>query len=218
MYGKFIVIEGLDASGKSTQFELLKSHLTGAVFVSFPDYDLSSGRNVTEYLRGDYLETDRRVNAYSAALRYALNRYDSGKTADSWLSGFCDGKSVVAARYVTSNAIYQAAKLAQADRRVFLDWLYDLEYVKLALPKPDKVIYLDMPVAVSQRLLSRRYGENDKRDLHERDVSYLYECENVAKQLAREEQWRVIPCMEGENLRSREDMLRLILEVINSVN
>jgi dTMP kinase len=212
MYGKFIVIEGLDASGKSTQFELLKSRLNGWVFVSFPDYSLSSGRNVTEYLRGDYLENDRQVNAYSAALRYALNRYDSGKTADSWLSGFRGGKSVVAARYVTSNAIYQAAKLPESDRRAFLDWLYDLEYVKLSLPKPDKVIYLDMPVATSQRLLSGRYGGDDKRDLHERDVSYLYQCECTAKQLAREENWTVIPCTEGENLRSREDMQKLILE------
>jgi dTMP kinase len=214
MYGKIIVIEGLDASGKTTQFELLKTHLPDAEFVSFPDYALSSGKNVTEYLRGDYLEIDRQVNAYSAALRYALNRYDSAKTADGWLSCYHEGKIVIAARYVTSNAIYQAAKLPESDRRGFLDWLYDLEYRKLNLPRPDKVIYLDMPIAVSQRLLNQRYGEDDKRDLHERDVSYLSACESVAKQLAKDENWTVIPCVEGKNLRSREDMLKVIKENI----
>lgn len=76
-------------------------------------------------------------------------------------------------RYTTSNAIYQMTKLPRDQWDSFLAWLKDYEYKRLGLPEPDLVLFLDMPIEISQKLLSARYnGDESKKDIHESSAAF----------------------------------------------
>lgn len=215
--GKLIVIEGLDGSGKSTQLELLHKRLINngidCKSVSFPDYDNPSSTLVKMYLKGDFGNKPNDVNAYAASVFYTVDRYASYKAA--WGEYYNGGGTVIAGRYTTSNAVHQASKLPQSQWEDFLSWLYDFEYGKIGIPKPDKVIFLDMPIEVSQKLLSKRYaGDETKKDIHESDTEYLDRCRKAAVYTAEYSGWEIIPCAESGEPRSVEDISN---DVLNSV-
>ena len=195
--GKLIVIEGLDGCGKSTQLELLPQNLLKngieSRSVSFPDYDSNSSALVKMYLGGEFGKKPGDVNAYAASLFYAVDRFASYKT--NWGEYYNQNGVIVSGRYTTSNAVHQTSKMDESEWKGFLDWLYDLEYNKVAIPKPDKVIFLDMPIEVSQKLLSGRYnGDEGKKDIHESDTEYLNKCRKAAMFTAEYSGWTIIPC------------------------
>lgn len=199
--GKLMVIDGLDGCGKSTQLSLLDEYLctrgTAYKQISFPDYDQPSSALVKMYLGGELGGSAAAVNAYAASSFYAVDRYAS--YTRFWREDYENGTPIVAARYVTSNAIHQMTKLPQEEWDAFLEWLEDYEYTKLSLPKPDAVVFLDMPIEVSQRLMEQRYdGDNEKKDIHERDLSYLYRCREAALYAAEKKGWQVLACSDGE--------------------
>lgn len=205
--GKLIVIEGLDGSGKSTQLELLPKSLSELGIecrtVSFPNYDSDSSALVKMYLSGEFGSKPEDVNAYAASTFYAVDRFASYKT--NWGKFYENGGTVIAGRYTTSNAVHQASKLDPQIWEEFLSWLYEFEYEKIGIPKPDMVIFLDMPTAVSQKLLSKRYsGDNDKKDIHERDVDYLEHCRKAALFTAEFSGWQIVPCAENGEPRTIE--------------
>lgn len=199
--GKLIVIDGLDGSGKSTQLERLKAHLTesGATYrqISFPDYDEPSSALVKMYLAGEFGSSADSVNAYAASSFYAVDRYASFKKF--WEKDYINNTPIIAARYATSNAIHQMAKLPKCEWDSYLSWLEYYEYTLLGLPKPDKVIFLDMPLHIAQKLMSGRYmGDETKKDIHERDLQYLQQCRESALYAAKKCGWEVICCGEGD--------------------
>ena len=215
--GKLIVIEGLDGSGKSTQLDLLyenlKSQNIDCKTVSFPDYESPSSTLVKMYLQGDFGKNPNDVNAFAASVFYAADRYASFKSA--WGNYYNNGGTVIAGRYTTSNAVHQASKLPESEWEGFLSWLYDFEYNKIAIPKPDKVIFLDMPVEVSQKLLTKRYeGDNSKKDIHESDTEYLDRCRKAAVFTARFSGWETISCAKNGNARSIEDIASDVLQSV----
>ena len=176
MKGKLIVIEGLDGSGKATQTSLLYKYLkeknSKTITVSFPDYNQPSSTLVKMYLNSEFGKDPDIVNAYAAASFYSIDRYAS--FLKFWKEKYENGFTIIADRYTTSNAIYQMSKLHSEHWDEYLNWLYDYEYNKLLLPKPDLVIYLDMPIEVSQELMSIRYeGNEEKKDIHESNISFL---------------------------------------------
>ncbi|NLB28887.1 MAG: deoxynucleoside kinase [Clostridiales bacterium] len=182
--GKLVVIEGIDGSGKSTQFQLLKKRLErdGAEHetVSFPRYGDESSALIKMYLGGQFGTLPGDVNAYAASTFFAVDRFASYKK-DLWGSFYDGGGLVIADRYTTSNAVHQGAKLPANERAEFFRWLYDFEFRLLGLPKPDAVIYLDINAeAAVERLGSR----NGTKDIHERDLEYLYRCAVCLKQAA----------------------------------
>ena len=210
-----IVIDGLDGCGKSTQFEMLKEKFTYAHFITFPYYNTDSGRIVSDYLSGKFPENVPSVSAFSASAIYAVDRYTSFKT--HWQKLYESGSPVISARYTTSNAIYQMTKLQKSEWDSYLDWLYDFEYRKLGLPRPDKTVFLDMPVEISQKLLSARYdGDESKKDIHEQNVEFLKACREAALYVANRDGWIIIPCSDGENPRTIEainaDLCKIIQE------
>lgn len=213
--GKLIVIEGLDGSGKSTQLELLPQNLLKqgieSKTVSFPDYDSDSSALVKMYLGGRFGTKPDDVNAYAASLFYAVDRFASYKT--NWGEYYNQNGVIVSGRYTTSNAVHQTSKMPESDWQGFLDWLYDLEYNKVGIPKPDKVIFLDMPIEVSQKLLSGRYkGDEAKKDIHESDTAYLDKCRKAAMFTAKYSGWTIIPCAKDGEPRSIEDIANDVLE------
>ena len=218
--GRLIVLEGLDGSGKSTQLSLLPDGLKlngiECKTVSFPDYQSSSSALVKMYLNGDFGKKPDDVNAYAASAFYTVDRFASYKSY--WGDYYNNGGTIVAGRYTTSNAVHQTSKLPENEWTGFLDWLYDFEYNKISIPKPDKVIFLDMPVEVSQKLLSKRYcGDNAKKDIHESDVSYLSKCRKAALVTAEYSGWDIVPCAENGEARSIEDIASDVLKIALSV-
>ena len=215
--GKLIVIEGLDGSGKSTQLELLNENLIKKGIdtrsVSFPNYDSPSSTLVKMYLGGDFGKNPNDVNAFAASVFYTVDRYASFKT--DWGEYYNNGGTIISGRYTTSNAVHQASKLPVTQWEAFLSWLYDFEYNKIGIPKPDKVIFLDMPIEVSQKLLSKRYnGDENKKDIHESDTEYLNKCRKAALFTAKYSNWEIIPCAKNGEARSIEDIAN---DVLNSV-
>lgn len=215
--GKLIVIEGLDGSGKSTQLELLPENLIKKGIecktVSFPDYDNPSSTLVKMYLAGDFGKKADDVNAYAASTFYCVDRYASFKA--NWGEFYNNGGTIVAGRYTTSNAVHQCSKLPEKEWENFLEWLYDFEYNKVAIPKPDKVIFLDMPIEVSQKLLSSRYkGDDTKKDIHECDTEYLARCRKAALFTAKYSNWDIISCAANGTARSIEDIANDVLNAV----
>lgn len=209
MLGKIIVIEGLDGSGKETQTNLLKEKLNAlglnVTKVSFPDYDSQSSALVKMYLQGEIQKSLEDVNAYAASSFYSADRYISYKT--KWEQDYLKGNIILSDRYTTSNAIYQLTKITQNEKEDYLQWLYDYEYVKLGIPKPDYVIYLDVPTEVSQNLMNKRYnGDNSKKDIHEQDVDFLSKCRSQALIVVDKWNWDLINCTNGKEMRSIEEI------------
>ncbi len=198
--GRLIVIEGLDGSGKTTQIACICQKLSdcGADYrrIKLPDYDSPSSALVKLYLGGAFGKNASEVNAYAASSFYAVDRFASYKTV--WGNDYHGGKLILADRYTTSNAIYQLSKLPRSEWDGFLDWLMDYEYGKIGLPKPDLVLFLDMPVEVSQKLMSARYsGDENKKDVHEADTAFLSICREAALYASKRYNWMVVPCAEN---------------------
>ena len=216
--GKLIVIEGLDGSGKATQTNLLCETLARQkkAFrkLSFPDYNEPSSALVKMYLNSEFGASPEEVNVYAASSFYAVDRYASFKKF--WRTDYENGKIIVADRYTTSNAIYQLCRLDKRLWSDYLAWLEDYEYCKLELPRPDLVIYLDMPIEVSQRLMSQRYhGDDSQKDLHEKNVDFLRKCRDAAIHTAEKLKWQVIPCSEGGLPKKVEEISAAIEDVLS---
>ena len=207
--GKLIVIEGTDGSGKSTQFRLMSEHLckddVAFKHLVFPRYTEESSALIRMYLGGQFGSKPTDVNAYTASSFYAVDRYASYKM--DWGKWYEDGGVVLSDRYTTSNAVHQTSKLPTEDREAFLHWLYDYEYVKLGLPKPDLVIYLDVPTDFTEKLLRHREQDtNTKADIHEQDTQYLATCRETGRAAAAYYGWTVISCVKDGAMRSIEDI------------
>ena len=145
------------------------------------------------YLNGEISPHAEDVNAYAASSFYAVDRYASYKRC--WEQPYQQGTTILASRYVTSNAIHQMSKLPRQEWDGYLEWLSAYEYDKLELPRPDLVLFLDMPVSAAQKLLCSRYGGDEtKKDIHESDVAYMERCRDAALYAAQQQGWQVIPC------------------------
>ena len=207
--GKLIIIEGTDGSGKSTQFRLLTSRLEqeGTVFrkLVFPQYAEPSSALIRMYLAGEFGTNPTDVNAYAASTFFAVDRYASYKKV--WGKWYEDGGLVVSDRYTTSNAVHQASKEPEEKQKEFLAWLYALEYDHLGLPRPDLVIYLDVPTDFTEQMMRRReQATNTHADIHEQDLQYLATCRRTGKAAAEFYGWTVISCVENGAMRSIEDI------------
>ena len=207
--GKLIVFEGIDGSGKSTQYRLLCEELEarGVAFrkLVFPQYEEESSALIRMYLRGDFGSRPTDVNAYAASAFFAVDRYASYKK--SWGEWYEGGGLIVTDRYATSNAVHQASKLPEEEREPFFRWLADFEYGKLGLPAPDLVLLLDVTTeaAAAQRAV-REAATGTDADIHERDLAYLEQCRGASLAAAGAYGWRVVDCMEKGKMRSVEDI------------
>ena len=210
MNGKLIVIEGLDGSGKTTQLNLLvnklkQKNIKNIKQIKLPDYDSDSSSLVKMYLSGEFGKSPEDVNAYAASAFYAVDRFANYKT--KWKADYENGTLIIADRYTTSNAYHQATKLPENEWENYFKWLSDFEYNKLGIPEPDMVIYLDMPIEISQKMMTSRYnGDENKKDIHEANIDYLLHCRKAAKAAADQFGWNVIDCADGDKPKSIESI------------
>lgn len=219
MAGKIIVIEGLDGSGKATQTELLYQRLLSmgknVRKLTFPCYNSPSSAPVKMYLGGELGDNPDGVSPYTASAFYAVDRVIS--FIKDWKEDYDNGTIFLCDRYSTSNPIYQLGKLSEDEYDEFLTWLNDFEHNKLGIPAPNYVIYLDMPTDVSQKLMSKRYnGEENKKDIHEKNVDFLNKCRASAKICADKLGWRVVPCSENGEPRSIESIAEEVYSLVSS--
>jgi dTMP kinase len=195
--GKFIVLEGLDGSGKSTQYARLCDYLSQAGYdlacVDFPNYEGSfHGQLIGRYLRGEFGDIYQ-VNPYFSAWLYAGDRLEAKEKLVSWLEA---GRILVANRYTGSNVAYHSVKLPSAQRPDFARWLKALEYDTNGIPKEDLVIYLHAPVAIAQQLVDRKAPRSyttERRDIHERNAHFLEEVDAEYLKLCQSEpNWKLL--------------------------
>ena len=213
--GTFIVLDGLDASGKETQTEYLKNALVAqgkdVRVLSYPRYGTVGAAGVEMYLSGGLGSHPEDTGAYAASTLFAIDRYLSYRT--EWETALSDESAVVIAnRYTTANAVHQLSKLPREEWDTFLDWLWDFEYKKLGIPSPDYIFYLEMKPEHSRMLLRKRAEETGRAtDIHENDASYLDRCYEAAMYAAGKLGWTVIRCYDGDTILSREAIHQTIL-------
>lgn len=219
MSGKLIVLEGGDGSGKATQTELLVRYLLQegkrVRAVTFPNYESEASAPIRMYLAGKFGKKPTDVNAYVASTFYAIDRFASYR--QDWQEFYESGGIVVADRYVTSNMVHQMTKCEDGSAaEEFLAWLDDLEYEKFALPRPDAVCLLDIPLEYTLELLSARKewkdGQAQAQDIHEADQNYLRRCHDAYDLLVATYHWQRVECVKEKKLRPAEE---IHLEIIN---
>ena len=176
----FIVLEGLDGSGKSSQLELLKEYLTnnGISFkdVHFPMLNQGIyGSLVAQFLRGDFGDLTE-VHPKLVALLYAEDRKEHVHMIHEWLA---EGYVVIADRFVNSNIAFQCAKYTDEEEKDHLrDWIEHFEFVHNGLPRPHISIFLDVPMDSIENSLVHLRKEDDRdylegsKDIHESDMSF----------------------------------------------
>jgi dTMP kinase len=210
--GKLIIIEGVDSSGKATHaqrlYERFLNENLNVKKVEFPNYKSDSSALVKMYLNGDFGEAPEDVNAYTASIFFAVDRFASYKT--SWQEFYQNGGIVISDRYTMSNMIHQASKIKAAkEKKVFLDWLWDLEFIKLGIPVPDCVIFLDMPPEYGQSLMKDRKNKftgKKEKDIHEKSGEYLLSSYKNACSIAETYKWNRISCVDHGEIRTIEDI------------
>lgn len=219
--GKFIVLEGIDGSGKHTQIELLARAFAHREIdfaqVGFPNYDGFFGKLVAQFLNGDFGPLDK-VDPHFSALLYANDRLESKPHLES---GLVAGRTLLADRYVASNLAHQGARVAQAERPAFLEWLKKLEYKVYGLPVEDLVIYLHVPPAEAHQLVAKK-GKREytklERDLQESNIAHLEAASQVYEQLAEQPNWVRVDCFDAaeKKLRSPGAIHKEVLAAVES--
>lgn len=202
--GKLVVIDGTDGSGKGTQTELLLKYLDEQKiknkYIDFPRYYTSfHGRMVGRYLAGEFGSLDS-ASPYLTSLFYAMDRLTARDEIVDWLE---EGNTVVANRYTTSSMAFQTARIEKEKREEFLKWLYEMEYKEHKLPKEDVVLFLYVPVEISQKLIEQKnkrdYTNGKKKDINEANVAYQKEVLSLYLELAKKyKHWEVIKCVDAQ--------------------
>ncbi len=212
-HGKFIVIDGSDGSGKSTQVGLLIARLKKeghkVELVDFPEYDSNFFGSFIGHCLSEQDYNWLHVHPKIASIVYAADRFESKAKIEKWLA---DGRIIVANRYVSANQIHQGGKIKNAKKRAeFMEWLAEMEYKVFKIPKPDFVLYLHMPLKLSLELIAKRDQTTaraylkKKKDVHESDVDFLKNSRMSALWLSeREKNWKKIECSEKSQILTPE--------------
>ncbi len=216
-----IAFDGLDGSGKETQTKLIIEYLASLGvpyrYLSFPTYHGDWSRLVSIYLDGGFGENPESVNAYAASSFFAADRYCSYML--DWKSDYEAGKVILCNRYTTANAVHQLSKLPKSEWDNFLNWLYDYEFEKLGIPKPDLSVFLCVPPGIAEAHVRSRAKSGERiMDIHEKSKTHLIKSYEAALYSARKLGWITVNCAcsaaEGNEMRSVPDIHNEIITIV----
>lgn len=222
--GKLIVIEGSDGCGKATQaailYEALKSQGKNVRLITFPNYQSPSSELVKMYLSGKFGEKADETNIFAISTFYAVDRFSSYEL--DWKKFYESGGIVISDRYATSNMIHQGSRAERMDIGLegYLNWVRETEYEKFNIPRPDMVLFLDVPPAVSQALMENRankFTNENKKDIHERDLNFMQQSYEAANRVVSLDNWIKVCCVDNNEMKSREEIAEDILKLVNRV-
>ncbi len=216
--GKLIVIEGADGAGKATQAKMLKERLqkegVSVESLEFPGYETTFfGGYIKEWvdeMHGNFVDLDPRLSA----ILFAGDRFESRDTIMGWLK---EGKHVILDRYVSASMLHQGAKIENSEKRgAFLLWLQRLEYDVFKVPRPDLVVYLDMPSEMRHALLTT---DERKPNLGHTETNLIYQnsVQRHAQNIADLEKWQVVSCVVDDKLRSKESINTELYDIIKTI-
>lgn len=225
--GKLIVLDGSDGSGKATQTRFLIARLKQEGYkvqtLDFPQYETNFfGALVGKCLAGEYGDFIA-VNPHIASVLYAADRFESKQKIEGWLK---KGYVVVLDRYVSANQIHQGGKIHDVKKqKEFLSWLDKMEHGAFGIPRPDQIIYLDVPIEVATKLLaqegaksSKVYLKKKQKDQAESNPKHLTESRaNALKLVKKLNRWTKIECTKKGELLSREAIAEKVWQVVETV-
>jgi dTMP kinase len=224
--GKFIVIDGTDGSGKATQTALLEKRLKKegekVKVIDFPRYYKNFfGKLIGECLAGDYGDFIA-LDPHIASVLYAADRFESASDINKWLA---EGNVVIADRYISSNQIHQGAKIKDPKKRAeFLRWLDKMEYGVFKSPKPELIIFLDVPIDISKALLKTKDAVVKKKylkgkdDLAEKNRSHLEDSRQSAISLVKKKNnWKQIDCTKNGEIFSKEEIHEKVYDIVKKL-
>lgn len=225
---KIFVIEGTDGSGKQTQTNLIYERLIkdgkNVLKTSFPNYDSQSSGPVKDYLSGNISQDPNDISAKAASCFYAVDRYITYKKDIE--NYYEDDKTIILFdRYISSNLLHQGGKILKEYNNFsklddFCEWLCNLEYNDLELPKPTQVFFLHVPVDYTLSLMKNRdnkFSKDSKKDIHEIDPYHLKNSEASGLYFAKKLNWQIIECVKNGKLRSIEDINNEIYSVMQKL-
>lgn len=223
--GKFIVIDGTDGSGKATQVKLLAERLRKenkkVKTIDFPRYyNNFFGKFIGDCLAGDF-GNFLAVSPYIASTLYAADRFESSREMKKWLD---KDYIVIADRYASSNQIHQGGKIkSESERKKFLNWLEKMEFEVFKIPRPDLIIYLNIPLDITQKLLINKEKSRKKRylkgkkDLHENNKNHLENAKRSALDLVKRfNNWVQIDCAKDGKLMTKKEISNLICGIVKN--
>ncbi len=206
MKPKFIVIEGIDGAGKTTQTNLLVKRLKKQgkqiKTIHFPRHGHDVFGSLIDLYLNNKFGPAPKLDYRLASTLYALDRFEVSHKINRWLK---QGYWVILDRYAESNFAHQGAKIKNKQQRLkVINWLHNLDYTVLNNPKPDLVLFLDAPPKVTLELI-KKMGK--KKDGHEKDKNYLnhtYQAYLVAAK--KFNYWQSIQCVEENKLLTIEQV------------
>lgn len=225
--GKLIVLDGSDGSGKATQTRFLLARLKEEGYrvktMDFPQYGANFfGKLIGECLAGEYGDFIT-LNPHIASVLYASDRFESKQKIEDWLT---KGYVVVLDRYVSANQIHQGGKIHDTKKqKEFLKWLDQMEHGVFGIPRPNLIVYLDVPVEVATKLLANETTKKTKvylgkkqKDLAETNIKHLAESRaNALKLVKKLNNWTKIDCIKKDELLSREAIAEKVWQVVKSI-
>ncbi len=221
--GIFIVIDGTDGAGKSTQLEKLQGRLkrnkVHVKSIHFPQHGKPSAYFIDQYLNGKYgARGEDGINVQAVSLLFALDRFDATQKIVQELGR---GNVVIADRYTSSNMGHQGAKLrTKGERKKYFKWIDTIEFKTFRIVRPTITIVLHMPAAIATTLIERKgvraYVGGKKKDILEADLEHLQKAERVYIEIATlfPEYYKVVECVEGERLLSVDEIHERIWSVV----
>ncbi len=216
----FFVLEGIDGSGKGTQIQRviqeLEKHGKTVLILDYPRYEQKASFQTSQYLNRKY---GKNIDAKAASILYAVDRFDDAYDVENGFIQKSQGVDfVIANRYTTSNMIHQTGKIRDAkEKKDFLDWLAEIEYESMKIPRPHKVFFLDVPPDIAMRNIekkeTRKYIQNNSnKDLHEEDTQHLKNAYESASLVIEHfwDEWQRVPCSQDWEMLSMEEITHIL--------
>lgn len=224
MQGKLIVIDGIDGAGKATQTKLLIANLEKAghktATLDFPQYyNNFFGKLTGRFLNGEFGDAPT-TNPYIASILYAADRWESKGKIEGWLS---EGRVVILDRYVSSNQIHQGGKISDdEEKKKFLNYLEEMEFGVFKIPKPDMIIFLNVPYDISKKLIEKKteraYVNGGKQDKVEKSQTYQEGAYRQSLEMVKKyNNWNEINCVKDGKIMLPEEISRKVWGAVKAL-